>query len=203
MQRATTSVLISVLALAACGGDDTRRDAATPLPAGTETAVGESDVADQADGSPLTLDSTWFWQLQGSPAPPYLDDVYDLDLFETAPSTVSSIHDAGAIVICYFSAGSYEGWRPDAGSYAVTDLGQHAGRVRGRTLARRALRHRPGAWSSAVSTVPWSSGVDGVEPDNMTAYTNDSGVEVTAADQLDFNRFVAREAARRGTSSSA
>jgi len=43
-------------------------------------------------------------------------------------------------------------------------------------------------------------GCDGVEPDNVDAYANASGFPLTAADQLDFNRFLATEAHARGLS---
>lgn len=41
---------------------------------------------------------------------------------------------------------------------------------------------------------------DGVEPDNVDRYTNATGFPLTAADQLGFNRFLAREAHARGLS---
>ncbi|MGK0277117.1 MAG: hypothetical protein ACI9N0_003516 [Ilumatobacter sp.] len=41
-------------------------------------------------------------------------------------------------------------------------------------------------------------GCDGVEPDNVTAYRNDSGFDLTADDQLNFNRFLANAAHDRG-----
>ena len=43
-------------------------------------------------------------------------------------------------------------------------------------------------------------GCDGVEPDNVDGYDNDSGFELTRADQIDFNRFLATEAHQRGLS---
>jgi hypothetical protein len=43
-----------------------------------------------------------------------------------------------------------------------------------------------------------SRGFDGVEPDNVDGYTNDPGFPLTAADQLDFNRFIADAAHERG-----
>ena len=45
-----------------------------------------------------------------------------------------------------------------------------------------------------------SKGCDGVEPDNVDSYANTNGLGLTAADQLDFNRFVAAEAHARGLS---
>jgi len=44
------------------------------------------------------------------------------------------------------------------------------------------------------------SGCGGVEPDNMDGYTNNSGFNLTASDQLAFNRFIANEAHSRNLS---
>jgi hypothetical protein len=41
---------------------------------------------------------------------------------------------------------------------------------------------------------------DGVEPDNVDGYSNDTGFPLTASHQLDFNRFLASEAHARGLS---
>jgi len=41
-------------------------------------------------------------------------------------------------------------------------------------------------------------GCDGVEPDNMDGYANAPGFALTAATQLDYARFIAREARARG-----
>ena len=43
-------------------------------------------------------------------------------------------------------------------------------------------------------------GCDGVEPDNVDGYLNDSGFELTVRDQLAFNKFIANEAHKRGLS---
>ncbi|MCB1936649.1 MAG: endo alpha-1,4 polygalactosaminidase, partial [Nitrosomonas sp.] len=43
-------------------------------------------------------------------------------------------------------------------------------------------------------------GCDGVEPDNMDGYLNDSGFDLTARDQLAFNKFIVNEAHKRGLS---
>jgi hypothetical protein len=41
-------------------------------------------------------------------------------------------------------------------------------------------------------------GFDAVEPDNVNSFSNDTGFPITGADQLRFNRWVAREVRRRG-----
>jgi hypothetical protein len=43
-------------------------------------------------------------------------------------------------------------------------------------------------------------GFDAVEPDNMDGYANDTGFPLTAADQLAYNRLIARLAHERGLS---
>jgi len=146
----------------------------------------------------LDVDSSWYWQLQGTPpTPPFDLDVYDLDLFETEPETVAAIHDAGRLLICYFSAGSYESWRPDVDGFTDDDLGA--------TLDGFEDERWLDIGSESVRSVMLARldlavelGCDGVEPDNVTAYVNDTGFDLTSADQLDFNRFLAAAAHDRG-----
>jgi hypothetical protein len=49
--------------------------------------------------------------------------VYDIDLFDNSAQTIDALHSAGKKVICYFSAGSYEDWRPDANAFPDSVLG--------------------------------------------------------------------------------
>lgn len=77
-----------------------------------------------------SVNSTWQIVLQSeillSGSPPSITpnvDIYDVDLFETPKSTITTLHSLGKKVICYFSAGSYEKGRPDAGGYEESDLG--------------------------------------------------------------------------------
>ncbi len=37
-------------------------------------------------------------------------------------STIETLRNSGRITICYFSAGSYEDWRPDAASFTEVML---------------------------------------------------------------------------------
>jgi hypothetical protein len=52
-------------------------------------------------------------------------DVYDIDLFDTPKATIDTLHRLGKKVVCYFSGGSYEDWRPDAGDFKPDDLGKN------------------------------------------------------------------------------
>jgi hypothetical protein len=49
--------------------------------------------------------------------------MYDIDLFETPPSAVASLHRSGRHVICYLDAGTYENFRPDRGTFPPSVLG--------------------------------------------------------------------------------
>src|SRR4051812_14930332 len=51
--------------------------------------------------------------------------VYDIDLFDSERATIDALHAAGAYVICYFSAGSRENWRPDATGFPEIVLGSN------------------------------------------------------------------------------
>ncbi|RMZ66558.1 endo alpha-14 polygalactosaminidase precursor [Pyrenophora seminiperda CCB06] len=50
--------------------------------------------------------------------------VWDVDLFDTPPTTISALKAAGKIVICYFSAGTAEDWRDDYRDFATADMGK-------------------------------------------------------------------------------
>ena len=139
---------------------------------------------------------TWQWQLRGKINTSYNVNVYDIDLFDTDAATIAQLKRAGRKVVCYFSAGSSESWRADFGAFKPADKGKAmrgwAGEnwldVRSanvRQIMKQRLDH------AAVK------GCDGVEPDNVDGYDNDTGFALTAQDQLDFNRFLAEEAHAR------
>jgi len=63
------------------------------------------------------ISTTWQWQLTGDLNLSYDVDIYDIDLFDTPKETIAELHNANRKVICYFSAGSYENWRPDKNKF--------------------------------------------------------------------------------------
>ncbi|MBL8604394.1 MAG: endo alpha-1,4 polygalactosaminidase [Myxococcales bacterium] len=124
-------------------------------------------------------------------------DWFDIDLFDNTAAVVERLHRRGRRVVCYFSAGSDEDWRPDHGRFAASAVG-------------RALDGWPGErWldvrAASVRAVMLgrldrarAMGCDGVDPDNVDGYTQASGFSLSASDQLAYNRFLASEAHRRG-----
>ncbi len=142
---------------------------------------------------------SWQWQLDGKPIDTSVDaDVYDVDLFETPESTIRRLHDQGRKVVCYFSAGSWEPYRPDAGDFPESVKG---GPVEGwpdeRWLDVRQLDVlRP--LVAARLDLCAAKGADGAEPDWMDVHIQGTGWDITAADQLAFNHMVADLAHERG-----
>lgn len=140
---------------------------------------------------PASLTS-WQWQLSGVLNRDYPVDVYDIDLFDTDAAEIATLQATGKKVICYFSAGSYENWRPDAADFSEAVLGNPLDGWPGeRWLDIRASAVRQ--IMQARLDLARDKGCDGVEPDNVDAYTNRPGFPLNAADQLDYNRFLARE----------
>jgi len=145
------------------------------------------------------LHVTWQWQLKGKVNTGYPVEIYDIDLVDSSQPLIDSIHSSGKKAVCYFSAGSYEQWRPDASEFSQGDLGN--------TLEGWADEKWLDIRSSGVRRIMQKrldlanqKGCDGVEPDNMDGYANDSGFDLSATDQLAFNRFIASEAHKRGLS---
>lgn len=140
------------------------------------------------------------WQIQFSGAMDYQQDVaaYDIDLFDTPPSDIAALQARGVRVICYFSAGSWENWRPDAAQFPAAVKGRRlSGWAGERWLDIRNLAVlRP--LMQARLDLAVSKGCDAVDPDNVDGYSNRSGFALTAADQLAYNRMLAQEAHARG-----
>lgn len=143
------------------------------------------------------VNTSWHWQLSGTVNTDHAVDVYIIDLFDTPPALIERLHALGRKVICYFSAGSYELWRPDASHYAAADLGNTlTNHTDERWVDIRSARVR--AILAARMELAATKGCDGVEPDNVDGYRNDSGFALSAQDQLAFNIWLANAAHRRG-----
>ncbi len=141
--------------------------------------------------------TTWQWQLLGTVNTAYDVDVYDIDLFDVPESVIGALQAAGRRVICYFSAGSFEDFRPDAGRFPQDVLGN--------TLEGFGDERWLDIRSTTVLEIMYDrlelavqKGCDGVEPDNVDGYVNNSGFDLTATDQLAFNRRIANAAHERG-----
>ena len=143
--------------------------------------------------------TSWQWQLTGSIDTTLDVQMYDVDLFDAPQSVIDSLKTRNVAVICYFSAGSYENWRTDASAFPASVLGSNNGWVGEKWLDIRALDELAPVMLARLDLAV-SKGCDGVEPDNVDGYANQSGFTLTAQDQLDFNIWLAQAAHDRGLS---
>lgn len=154
-------------------------------------------------GKPIwqpALNTSWQWQLSGSPDLSVNAIMYDLDLFETGAGTVTTLHGQGRRVVCYLSAGSWEDWRPDARQFPAAVIGNdYEGWPGEKWLDIRRI-DLLGPLIRARLDQCRTKGFDAVEPDNIDGYTNNTGFPLTYQDQLAYNTWLANEAHAHGLS---
>jgi hypothetical protein len=123
--------------------------------------------------------------------------VYDIDLFTNPISTIDDLHSQDRKVICYFSAGSFEDFRPDASEFNKTDYGKELNGWPGEywlnTSSPNVRRIMQTRLDMAVT-----KGCNGVDPDNVDGYSNDNGIGLTQAGAVDYMLWLADEAHSRG-----
>jgi hypothetical protein len=142
--------------------------------------------------------TTWQWQLSGRLDLSVAAQMYDIDAVDTPARTVARLHARGRRAVCYLSAGSYERGRPDAGSFPAAVLGRPLEGWPGeRWLDIRRLDVLGPIMERRLDLCR-RKGFDGVEADNVDGYTNRTGFPLTGAQQLAYNRFLARAAHARG-----
>lgn len=192
-----TSAILLLASLAGCGGGSTTANSVS----NSNTSAGNTSIPTSST-LPSTywkpaLTDTWQWQLKGTVNTSYAVAIYDIDLFDTPVATIQALKTSGKKVICYFSAGSSEDWRSDFSNFQASDMGNGLiGWAGERWLDTRSANVRQ--IMQARLDLAVSKGCNGVEPDNVDGYANNSGFPLTAATQLDYNRFLASEAHKRG-----
>lgn len=126
-------------------------------------------------------------------------EVYDIDLFENSEKTIRNLQKKGKKVICYFSAGSYENWRPDKKNFAKSDLGKPLDGWEGeRWLNVRSDNVRK--IMKARLDLAVQKKCNGVDPDNVDGYDNDNGLKLTEKDAIEYMEFLSSEAHHRNLS---
>lgn len=195
---ALSGAVAALCVLAACSGGSS-------APAADPGTGGDPPVAAPpvAPAPPVVarwqpaVGDTWQWQLAGPLNTGYAVAIYDIDLVDTPVAAIRALQLGGVRVVCYFSAGSAEDWRPDHGRFDAADMGKGLAGWPGEywldtrsATVRAIMRQR--------LDLAASQGCDGVEPDNVDGYSQDTGFPLNAATQLDYNRFLASEAHARG-----
>lgn len=143
-----------------------------------------------------SIDTTWHWQLSGKINMNKDADLYIVDLYDTDTEDVRRLHKKGKKVIAYFSAGSYEKWRPNAMQFQKCEVGYKMDGWNERWVDIRTNNIQ----SIAIERLELAKkkGFDGVEADNVDGYINNTGFNLSFEDQLKYNKFLANEAHKRG-----
>jgi hypothetical protein len=142
--------------------------------------------------------AAWQWQLQGKIDTNDPACVYEVDGFETSKATVAALHAKGVRVICYLDVGSWEEYRPDAGKFPRSVLGNvYEGFPEERWLDIRRFRAFAPIMEKRIAMCA-HKGFDGVEPDNIAGWENKTGFPLTRADQRRYNLWIARQVHQRG-----
>jgi hypothetical protein len=172
-------------------------DMATASPADMAT-TSPADLATPLPGSHWQPHpgTSWQWQLSGTLDTSLNVQMYDIDLFDNSASVIAGLKAQGRKVICYFSAGTYENWRPDASSFPSSVIGNAVQGWPGENwLDTRAQAVRD--IMSKRMDLAVQKGCDGIEPDNVDGYTNKPGFPLTYQTQIDYNTFLANSAHAR------
>jgi hypothetical protein len=183
-------------------GKDTDQPTLTPLPSPSITLPWTPKVNDT-------------WQIILS-HPPIISTalipnvrIFDIDLFDTPSSTIEQLHRLGAKVICYFSAGSYENWRPDANDFKDADLGKNLNGWPGEKWLKLGTANVRGIMKKRIEMAK-QKGCDGLDPDNVDGYVclstsfyfsrvlaatharqeNDNGLSLTTNDSIAYIQYL-------------
>jgi endo-alpha-1,4-polygalactosaminidase (GH114 family) len=143
----------------------------------------------------------WQWQLSDMPVDLRIDvDMYDIDLFENDASVIAALHAQRRKVVCYVSVGSWEDWRPDEDQFPASVIGDdYEGWPGENWLDIRQIELLAPVMRARLDLCR-DKGFDGIEPDNIDGYINDTGFPLTAEAQLKYNLWLADEAHARGLS---
>lgn len=142
--------------------------------------------------------TSWQWQLSSQPKKPIDVDAYDVDGFDTSKRTVKRLHRGGSKAICYVNVGAWENWRPDKKKFPKSVLGRNYSGWAGEKWLDIRRINKLAPIMRARFDVCRQKGFDAIEPDNMDNYTNKTGFPIKGKHQLRYNKWLAKEAHKRG-----
>ncbi len=147
------------------------------------------------------MNTSWQWQLEAPPVDLSSEvDMYDIDLFDNNASVVAALHAQGRKAVCYVNAGGWEDWRPDASRFPDRVIGSNLDDWEGERWLDIRLLDVLGPIMEDRIDLCKAKGFDGIEPDNVDGYLNDTGFPLTYEDQLVYNIWWANAAHERGLS---
>ncbi|WP_436979469.1 endo alpha-1,4 polygalactosaminidase [Streptomyces sp. enrichment culture] len=190
---ASAATLLTLSACSAANATEDRENRAGEPSASQDTAA-EQEFWTPEPGT------DWQWQLIGTVDTSVDVPVYDIDGFDNSAAVVDTLHSDGRKVICYISVGSWEDWRPDAGDFPDSVIGNPLDEWEGEQWLDIRQLDVLGPLMAARFDMCADKGFDAIEPDNMDGYINDPGFPLTKEDQIAYNLMISELAHERGLS---
>lgn len=135
------------------------------------------------------------WQIQfnGTIKDTKTPEVFELDLFNTDEEIITELKKKGKKIICYFSAGTFEIWRPDAFLFPLEVKGNGMKEWEGEVWLNIKDERVKNIMKKRMDLAK-KKGCDAIDPDNVDGYTHPNGFKLTKEDQFNYNKFLAEEA---------
>jgi Uncharacterized conserved protein len=142
------------------------------------------------------------WDIQFSGTINYSLNVQamDIDLFDTAQANIDAMKARGVKVICYFSAGSFEDWRPDVSKFPAAVKGKNLDGWPGEKWLDASNLAALMPVMTARMDLAVTKKCDALDLDNMDIYLQDSGFTISYAQNLAYAKLLAAEAHKRNLS---
>ncbi len=185
--RFPTFALVAAVALLAAGCNSTS-EPSTPSAAGLPAAAAHAARWIPKPGT------TYQIQYDGNYTDSVVADVYDIDMFDAPQGFIDKLHQEGRKVVCYISVGTWENWRPDAGTFPKSVIGNPDGGWKGERWLDVTKRQILEPIMTKRLQMCKAKHFDAVDPDNMDGYENHTGFTISYEQQLAYNTWVAREA---------
>lgn len=181
------SALLAVIALCACSATEGqllfRKSAA-----GADAALPVQD-ASAPSGDVVRAGMSLQYQITGEVDPNVDAELFVVDLFDVDSQQVTQLQAAGKVVMAYVSVGTLESWRPDAGRFPQSAVGRTLDNYPDEAwLDTRDADVRAAMQARLERAV--TKGFDGVFASTFGAYRQNSGFDVTKADELDYHHFL-------------
>lgn len=154
--------------------------------------------------------STWWKPVTGVSFDWQLDDIgtndtfsaqiVDVDAFTTSAETVAKLHSQGKKVIAYFSAGTIEADRPDAGLLPKEIVGKTYPEWPDEKWLDIRQIDKLTPWLNSRFNMIIRKGFDGIERDNMDSYDNETGFGIRIPDVKRYAELLIDLAHRNGLS---
>jgi hypothetical protein len=96
-------------------------------------------------------------------------EIFDVDMWHTPKAVIQELRRRDKKVICYFSAGGSETWRPDNAQFPKKDVGDRMAEWEGENWLN--IRS-PDVWKVMESRIKYAydKGCNAIDPDNLGKY---------------------------------